>query len=131
MIKSFLLALSLIVTAALAEPPASLYEIKTIKTPAGVTFEIRTDDRVHWNREYPATLRAYLPVGNCALYCESGLILERQMYRKEDFIVEDGLVSISVPVKVVSAGELNVEIKFAVCDSTSCYRQKAEVAVRF
>ena len=116
---------------AAAEPTTSLYELKTIKTGAGVTFEVHAVKEVKWSQEYPATLRVTPPAPNCVLLCSPDLMLEKLVYRKEDFVIEDGFVSIEVPVKVITSGDINVEIRFALCNKVSCYPQRAEVVVSF
>lgn len=99
------------------------HTLVTVKTSSGVTFKVYPIERVKWLKDYPSKLQLTPITGK--------LILEKQLYFREDFITEDEYTSITVPVKVVAPGTLGVKMTFAVCDDMACFLQKIETVVSF
>ena len=124
----FLLSVPLLAIA--ADEPLAILQVD--KLERALLVKVQPRDSLKWSEEYPAKLF----VTSINPWVKTEQIFERSRFTSKDFEEMEGLTQVHIPMKSVDPALLVdavilVKIKFAVCNKTSCYPQKAELIVRF
>ena len=121
LITKFMAPVLAIVCMAAATTQVAYHTLITVRTFAGITFKVYPVAHAKWSKEFPSKLQLTPITGK--------LILEKQTYSREDFVIKDKYTLIAVPVKVAIPGDLGVKMTFVICDDKSCFLQKIETIV--